>query len=156
MSLAYSIDTSSLVAAWAENYPIGIFPSFWSKLERLIQEGRAGCIAEVKIDLSKKNDALREWADGVVGIYHELTEDVQRSAMAILSHPEHQKLTNSVKGRSRSDPWVIALAHVHGARVITQEGSAPKKIKIPDVCAGLDIQCTNLLGLMVAEGWTFG
>ena len=32
----YCIDTSSLIAAWQERYPIENFPSFWVKLEDLI------------------------------------------------------------------------------------------------------------------------
>jgi hypothetical protein len=36
----YCIDTSSLIAAWQERYPLENFPSFWHKLDGLITDGR--------------------------------------------------------------------------------------------------------------------
>lgn len=36
----YSIDTSALIAAFHERYPIENFPSLWRKIETLIKNGR--------------------------------------------------------------------------------------------------------------------
>jgi len=145
-----------MIAAWAEAYPIEVFPSFWVKMTELIGTGRAGCISVVKDDLEKKNDDLTKWASQTDGLFHELSAEVQLAASAILADAKHQKLVDSVKGRSGSDPFVIALAKVHGACVVSQEGFARKKIKIPDVCSDMGIECINLLGMMRREGWTFG
>lgn len=155
MSLLYSIDTSSLVAAWYERYPHDLFPSFWKQLETLIHGGKAKCVDEVREELTKKNDELFDWTIGMRGLFHPLTVEVQMATSRILSHPEHQKLTNTVKGRGRADPFVIALAKVSGASVVTEERSAPTKMKIPDVCAALDVRCISLLQLMRDEQWSF-
>jgi hypothetical protein len=36
----YCIDTSSLIAAWQERYPIENFPRFWDKVDALIADER--------------------------------------------------------------------------------------------------------------------
>lgn len=40
MSDTYCIDTSSLIAAWQERYPIENFPPFWGKMGDLISKKR--------------------------------------------------------------------------------------------------------------------
>jgi Domain of unknown function (DUF4411) len=35
----YCIDTSSLIAAWEERYPIDHFPNFWKLFEGAIDDG---------------------------------------------------------------------------------------------------------------------
>lgn len=32
----YCVDTSSLIAAWQERYPIENFPNFWDRMDALI------------------------------------------------------------------------------------------------------------------------
>jgi uncharacterized protein DUF4411 len=155
MTLVYSIDTSSMIAAWDERYPPDVFPPFWTRLQELIAKGKAGCIDEVRVELAKKNDELLAWADEQDGLFHPIDTAVQRATSAILADPRHQRLTDSVKGRSRADPFVIALAQVKRCCVVTQETSAPRKIRVPDVCAALRIECIGILDLMRREKWTF-
>jgi hypothetical protein len=155
MTLEYSIDTSTLIAAWVERYPPDVFPPFWARMQALIAEGRAGSIDEVREELLKKNDELRKWADDQDDLFHPLDQSIQTATMAILADARHQKLTDSVKGRSMADPFVIALAQVRGCCVVTEEKPAPRKIKIPDVCADLKIECIGILELMRREKWQF-
>ncbi len=155
MSIAYSVDTSSLIAAWDERYPRDVFPTFWSRFSALVDEGRAACIDEVREELKKKNDELLAWTKSNGNIFLPLSEDVQRETSAILADPVFCRLTDSVKGRSKADPFVIAFAKVHGATVITEEKAAPRRIKIPDVCRALDIPCAGLVELIRSEMWSF-
>ena len=58
-----------------------------------------------------------------------------------------------------ADAYVIALAKLKDAVVVTQETPAlekknPKRTHfIPDVCREMGIHCINFLGLMRREGW---
>ena len=58
-----------------------------------------------------------------------------------------------------ADAYVIGLAQIRRAIVITGETSAAEKNKpkrshyIPDVCRELGISCFNFLGLMRREKW---
>ncbi len=155
MKLAYSLDTSALIGAWDRHYPRDIFPEFWSGLSQIVAERRAACIDEVREELSKKDDELFAWSKGQDGLFVELEEQIQTATSKILAHPEWRKLTDSIAGRSVADPMVIALAQVRGAAVVTYEVSAPKRIKIPDVCRGLNVPCISVLEMMRRERWRF-
>ena len=52
------------------------------------------------------------------------------------------------------DVFVIAAAIVHGCSVVTEEkpSGGPGKVKIPDVCKALKIECLNMLGMLRREG----
>lgn len=38
MSQRYSVDTSSLIHAWRRAYPIDVFETLWTHLEKMIEE----------------------------------------------------------------------------------------------------------------------
>lgn len=42
-----------------------------------------------------------------------------------------------------ADAWVIAHAMAEGATVVTKEGFAPRRVKIPDVCNALGVRCVD-------------
>jgi hypothetical protein len=62
-----------------------------------------------------------------------------------------------MKNRNRADPFVIAVAGLRGATVVTGEGSdgTADRPKIPFVCSQLRIPCIRLLDVIRAEGWSF-
>jgi hypothetical protein len=62
-----------------------------------------------------------------------------------------------MKNRNRADPFVIALARMRGATVVTGEGSdgTANRPKIPFVCEQLGINCVRFLDVVTLEGWTF-
>lgn len=66
-------------------------------------------------------------------------------------------LVDSSKGRSGGDPFLIALARIHGHIVVTEEmlSNSSKKPKIPNVCVAYGIECITFLDLILREGWTF-
>jgi hypothetical protein len=43
----YSIDTSTLVAAWLERYPPDVFPGFWKAMELAVNSGDIVASTEV-------------------------------------------------------------------------------------------------------------
>lgn len=155
MTLGYSLDTSALVEPWVRHYPHEVFPAFWDNLDKLVHAGRAACIDEVRVELAKKDDDLLAWVTAREALFQDLDDDVQRATAAILAHPEYRKLAANAIGRDRADAFVIGLAQVRGATVVTYEKSASKKVKIPDVCNGLRVPCISMVELMRREGWKF-
>lgn len=147
----YCIDTSSLIEAWERRYPRESFPSFWTKLEALIEAGQLISSQEVLAEIEKKADDLHAWSKQFSAIFLELSEEVQQTVADLLSR--HERMVDSSKGKSAGDPWVVATAKVNGATVVTEEGRGPRKI--PDVCAAEGVECLNILGLIRREGWTF-
>ena len=69
----------------------------------------------------------------------------------------HPRLVMQMKNRNRADPFVVAVASLRGATVVTGEGSdgTADRPKIPFVCSQLGIPCIRLLDVIRAEGWSF-
>lgn len=155
--MAYVIDTSCLIRAWYEAYPIDVLPPFWDRLAQAIADGTVISTMEVYRELEKKDRAdLFKWAKQHKQLFHELDEGSQAAVSAILT--DHPRLVMSLKGRTQADPFVIALAAVGYHTVVTEERAEgnDKRPRIPNVCAAKNIECINLLGMIRALGWTFG
>jgi len=150
--MTYCIDTSALIAAWNERYPIENFPPFWERLDDLIRDGRLCSPRDVKEEIIKKEDGLYSWLDERPQMFVELEEDIQQDARVILA--EFPLLTKQIEGRNPADPFVIALAKARGCTVITQEGmGSPSRPRIPLVCKYYGIKCMDILGLVREENW---
>lgn len=65
------------------------------------------------------------------------------------------QLVDSSKGRNEADPWVVVVAELAGATVVTEEGSRPRNPRIPDICRRRATSFCRLLDVIVAEGWRF-
>jgi hypothetical protein len=59
--MAYCIDTSALIAAWQERYPIKNFPAFWRRIDSLIVAGNLIAPMELLRETEKRSDELHEW-----------------------------------------------------------------------------------------------
>ena len=155
--MRYSIDTSSLINPWWKLYPPDVFPSVWEQLADLIEESSIRATEEVKNELQHQEDELYKWANARIGFFVEIDDSMQQEVRRILADPRHQKLTDTLRGRSSADPFVIALALLNDSAVVTEEqrSNKPDKPKIPDVCDALNIRVINFLELIRENNWTF-
>lgn len=156
MTVTYCVDTSSLIAAWQERYPIEHFPSVWVKVDILIEAGRLVAPVEVLHETSKRSDDLHAWLKARAKAFRELDEDVQIAAAEVLAR--FPRLVGERKLRTSADPFVIALARVENLQIVTDEkptGSAARP-NIPDVCAAFGMTPFSLLDLIKAEKWVLG
>jgi Domain of unknown function (DUF4411) len=63
----YCIDTSSLIAAWEERYPIEHFPNFWKLFEGAIHGGKVSSPAPVLDETSEnRRSSTTGWQTGMV------------------------------------------------------------------------------------------
>jgi hypothetical protein len=150
--VSYCIDTSALIAAWSERYPVRRIPGFWQRLDDLIQRNRLVGPEEVRIEIKKKADGLYAWVNERKAMFLELEEPIQQQAKGLLA--EFPWLLKNTPGKSPADPFVIALAVERKLTVVTEEspGNA-RKPQIPYVCEAKGIKCIDLLGLLEAEDW---
>lgn len=154
--MRYSIDTSGILEPWHRIYPPTTFPLLWYEhLPGLIESGDLRGSMEVKGELKRKDDDAAEWARSQADFFVEIDEDVQLCVREIMAkYPKLVKLGGG--GWSGTDPFVIALARVHGAAVISEE--KPKSIanpRIPDVCDALGVRCLKVVDLIREQGWKF-
>ncbi len=154
-STLYSVDTSALLDGWVRHYPPAHFPSLWDQVEGLIDEGRLRVSEEVLHEVARHEDSLNQWLQDrrsrvVVPTTNEVTEAVREILRS------HERLVMSGSGRNRADPFVIAVAGLNDAVVVTGErGGTAARPKIPSVCRDLGIRDINLLDLIKEEGWVF-
>ena len=109
-------------------------------------------IDRVLNEIRQGKDWLQEWAQGpaLKPMFHS-TEDpmVFSEFKKIAAWVEQQeRLTKAAKEEffNGADGWLIAYAMAKGRTVVTYEESAPKskkEVKIPDICAALDVKCCH-------------
>lgn len=151
----YCFDTSALLDAWNRNYPPDVFPQLWATLEDSIKSGTVVAPEEVRLELSKKDDALYKWAKTQRMLFVDLDDGQQHSVSAILS--KFPRLVDTRRGRSGADPFVVALAYVNGAVVVTGENDdgTLEKPKIPTVCTALGVRSITVLDFIRENRWVF-
>ena len=83
------------------------------------------------------------------------------NAQALIRHYEPAAGIEMSEPLSRflfgADPFVISLAFLRGATIVTNEkaGGSPTKPKIPTVAAGWNVPTVDFFGLMRLENQTF-
>lgn len=137
----YCLDTSALIQAWNTYYSPDLCPEYWDTIEELARRHRVFCTEEVRREIKKGDDDLFRWVKQRPFLFREVTPQVQENLRRILA--SHRELVDSKKDRSIADPWVIAHAMAENAAVVTKEGTAPRKVKIPDVCHALGVECMD-------------
>lgn len=152
----YSFDTSALIDGLERYYPESSFPGLWVKVNELVAEGRLLISEEVWEEVQKKDAVAKAWcmprkADIVVTTDGAVAAEVQRILAA------HKRLVMTMKNRNRADPFVMAVASLRAATVVTGEGSdgTANKPKIPYICAQENIPSLRFLQVIENEGWAF-
>lgn len=121
---------------------------------------RAGTIIapdEVRLELARGGDEVYEWATAHGTLFLEPDEEVQAVVQQIVdAWPEF--VPEESHDGVWADPYVIALAAVRGAAVVTGENVAPanaRRPKIPNVCQALGVRWMTLLQVLRTEEVTF-
>lgn len=156
--IIYSLDTSALIAAFHERYPIANFPSLWRKIEELIRNGRLK-MSQIVFEEAMRDTDIKLWCDEYQlkpDFQVPINELVQEQVSEVLS--EFPRLVDNRTGKSGADPWVIALAlTAENYIVLTEENPTDSKNrpKIPDVCDHFNLQCIKVVDLIKRENWIF-
>ncbi len=166
MSL-YVVDSNFFIQAHRVNYPIDVAISFWAKVRQLAHEGKIISIDKVKNELYNKNDELEAWCkvnlpdnffkntDEVIGAYaHVIGWAISKSGQY------NQNALNEFLAADEADAFLISYTlHDNANRIIvTYEVAAPnaiKKIKIPDVCIGMNVRFVNTMDMLRQLGESF-
>ena len=144
----YCLDTNVLIQGWNEYYRMSIAPKYWDNLSRLSERKKLFCTMEVKREIERTDDGLKEWAKDHPHLFMEIDSEVQKHIRSIMK--EYPTLVSVCKRRSVADPWVIAHAMSMQATVVTKEEPPAKrtKIKIPHVCDALGVTWINDFGMV--------
>ena|SRR6266478_1626551 len=146
--MPYCVDTSGWLDGWQRHYPQDVFPTLWTRIDGLVATGEIISSEEVYVELERKSDELHDWIKARKQMLVPLDEAIQVRAAKLLA--EHPRLVDTLRGRSKADPFVIATAMERNAVVVTGEISTGNldKPRIPDVCQVKSIRCINFLQMI--------
>lgn len=140
-------------------YPTDVFVDLVRRVEALVADKRFLAAALVREEIkSVGTTKLIEWVGSYEGMFVS-TAEILTEAQAIQN--QFTGLRDPTAEYEEADAYVIALARMRDAIVVTGETPAAEKRKpkrshyIPDVCRELGIPCISFLGLMRREGWRF-
>jgi hypothetical protein len=153
--MPYCVDTSGWLDGWQRHYPPDVFPTLWEKINALIEAGEIISSEEVYFELERKSDDLHNWIKARKQMLVPLDEAIQLRVVTLLA--EYPRLVDTLRGRSKADPFVIATAMERNAVVVTGEiisGNLDKP-RIPDVCQVKKIRCMNFLQMIRELKLTF-
>lgn len=164
--MTYCIDTNALIHSWQFWYARQSHPTLWNAIERLGMSDRLKMPEQVLDELGEKEDELYEWCrerkDALVMEATDKTEEAYRKL--VNRYPE---MTGSLGvGADHADLYVVAVAAVHNATVITNEDRGfeqhpsmrqrkPGNYAMTNVCYEEDISFIRAYGLVKQEGWVF-
>lgn len=161
----FLIDANSLITPYLTFYSFDLAPGFWTQMEFNIKAGKIAILDMVKDEISKNEDALKEWFDSLdIANYIDHREaSILSKYRSVLRHI-HENLCYKPSAlaewakASVADPWLIATAAVYGYTIITFETfnkglnvrNMSKKAKIPNVADAFYVKTQNLYYLMQA------
>ena len=153
--MKYCFDTSAFIQPWRNRFPPDLFSPLWKKIESLIIGGDIISSRVVLDDLKRMDDDVFGWAKTQKKLFIEIDEAIQREVREILA--TYPRLVEQGGKRSSSDPFVVALAKLNDACVVTYElpHLNSNKTNIPFVCHQYSIDCKDLLDVMRDYGWRF-
>lgn len=146
--VTYCLDANVLIQAWQKYYSPKICPTYWDVLNDLGKNGRIFIPEEIRDEIVKTEDDLSAWLKlSSIEVRSTNSSITQCWTRILAKNNDHQYLVAEAKGRSLADPWVVSHALDCGATVVTKEEFVTNykttKIKIPNVCANMEIPWMN-------------
>ena len=150
----YLLDTSAAISQKDkdEKHYRGVDASLWQNIDQLIRSKVIVSCSEVREEIDRKDDVIKEWFKDVGCFCLDIDEEVQRTVTAILK--KHPRLVNFSKNKSSADAFLIATAMKWNLIVVTEEDKRGQ-FKIPMVCKALQQDCIDIYDLCEREGWRF-
>jgi len=156
----FCFDTSALSRMWKVTHRPDAFPSVW----KLLRDGAAAGIViaprEVLLELerSRSLDDLVAWARSTRQMFVGDSLELVQAVMSV--EADFPNLIDYGKTPFDADPWVIALAELRQARVVTAEvdtgcrigGMGKPRVRIPDVCRVRGVELATVSDFVTAVG----
>ncbi len=145
----YLLDANVLIEAKNRYYGFDFCPGFWDFLQRKNANNYICSIDKVKAELIAGSDELAGWAKKQNIQFYD-TDDIKIIAefakIDTWIESQEYKQVAVTTFPDGADYYLIAYALANNAVIVTEEVpnvKRIKKIKIPDVCIGLNIKCIN-------------
>ena len=153
----YVLDTNVFIDAANAYYAFDLAPGYWDFLVQLFDSHHAVSIKSVYDELGEAGDGdpLKDWAKQYKQHFIAPDSRVVARYQQVMKWAQDNYEASAVSEFQRvADSWIVAHALANGWVVVTHEKSAPrskKRIKIPDVCAALGVECLNPFTMLRSE-----
>ena len=107
---------------------------------------------EVLEELKKKDDDVYAWVKERKDLlFVDIDEPVQDAVVYLMG--KHERLVDTVRGKSGGDPFVIALALASDPQMVVVTEEDAGKVRIPAVCRAEGLECVRLADFIEQEDW---
>jgi hypothetical protein len=154
--MPYVLDANVFIQAKNLHYGFDFCPAFWDWLQQAHAQGKVYSIVGVRTELLSGNDALASWANGTIaGSFFLPNERGLTSFPQVAAWVQSQSFDPAAISTflQIADFSLTAIAKATGYTLVTHEVPAfsAKKIKIPNACAGLGIECIQPYEMLKRE-----
>jgi hypothetical protein len=157
--MAYVIDSDVFIRSKNEHYGFDICPAFWDWIVAAAGAGTARSVERIGDELKAGNDDLAKWARKHSSIFLKPDAAVNRTLGSLTAWVQAQTAyTPAMQAEffKSGDFFLIGHALAHAETVVSFEhGRRAGKIKIPEVCKGMNVPCRPPHAMLRAEGAQF-
>ena len=144
----YLLDANVFIQAKNLHYGFDFCPAFWDWLVQRNEAGRVASVDKVADELHAGGDELAAWADERGDAFFLRPDDTVVPALRNVSDwasTSGYQPAAVATFLQVADYWLVAHALAHACTVVTHEVPADtvRKIKIPNVCIGLNLRCVS-------------
>ncbi len=150
--MEYLFDTNIFVES-KKNLPMDIWPTFWTRMDELINSGSIHSIDKVKEEIDKGKDELTNWIHDKAPRGFFLTQDsvvLDKLAETIdwARNTPIQFTPSAISDYAKAaDSFLVATAAARNMVTVTYEKSNPQRrnrVMIPDACDAMGVRCCDL------------
>lgn len=154
--MAYLLDANVFMQAKNLHYGLDFCPGFWDWLVASHAAGRVYSIEKIGDEIAAGADELTDWAANRGEAFFLKPDSAILPALGAVSQwvtGQHYDSAAVNTFLQVADYYLVAHALAHGHTVVTHEKAQPqaKKIKIPNVCIGLNIKCVTPFEMLRVE-----
>ncbi len=159
--MAYLIDSDVFIQAKNMHYAFDVVPGFWEWLLDANADGVLASVDAVGAELRAGGDELAEWAQDRDEAFFLPPDDLVVESLRTVSSwatgcgVYSQAAIADFLGAA--DYYLVAHALANADTVVTHEVSAntPNKIKIPNACTALGVNCVTPFEMLRSAGARF-
>jgi Domain of unknown function (DUF4411) len=159
--MAYLLDSNVLIQAKNGPYGFDFHPGFWEWLIDANANGVVCSVEKVAEELRDGEDELADWVRERDDAFFLPPDDpvvvsLQACSQWVNDCGQYDAAAIGTFLQS-ADYYLVAHAHAHNHTVVTHEVARNSRliVKIPNACAGMNVQCINPFQMLSAAGVRF-
>lgn len=144
----YLLDADIFIQAKNLHYGFDFCPAFWDWLVAMNRVKKVASINHIKNELLAGDDELSDWAKKQGNTFFlSPDENIQPALRDVSQWTQQQDYVSAAVSKflNAGDYHLVAYAKAYSWIIVTHEKAQNRsgKIKIPNACAGLGIDCVN-------------